>query len=369
MPCKIFDADRHVIEPVSFWEEYTNKETYKKYPIHLKEIHHETIDIPPILMVGEHPVLDNWGSEIQIASALENKHSYFERKLATTGDGQIMAMNDSSIKESLLFPSFGMYVVNHDLIDAQASLDFAQAYNNWLYDYIGEHKERLHGVGIISRHDPENMLSQLNDIVSLGWKVVKVRPEVIKGRSLGHPSYEAFWKRCEELGLLVAIHGGTHLYGNSAGSERYSSRFGLHACSHSIEIQMAFLSLLESGVVDRYPKLKFLLLEAGCSWVPYWLWRLDNICYPEFPTLIKDKIKMLPSEYFRRNFWLTVEPGEPGIKGCIDAIGDENLLYGSDFPHPDHMHINDMDINAELKDITQNQIDKILYHNYKNIIE
>ena len=126
---------------------------------------------------------------------------------------------------------------------------------------------------------------------------------MIKGRSLGHPDYEAFWQRCEELGLLVAIHGGTHLHGNSAGSVRYSSRFGLHACSHPIEIQMAFLSLLESGVVDKYPKLKFLLLEAGCSWVPYWLWRLDNVCYPEFPTLIKDKIKLLPSKYFRRNFW------------------------------------------------------------------
>ncbi|MCF6436717.1 amidohydrolase family protein [Pseudoalteromonas sp. MMG022] len=368
MPHKIFDADRHVIEPVSLWEKYTNKKIFSRFPIYLKQIENDDHEIPPVLMIGDHPVLDHWHEQIQIAAAHENGKSLVERTIATTAEGQLMSMNDSAIKESLLFPSFAMYIVNHDKIDAEASLEFAKAYNSWLYDYIGSHNDRLHGVGIISRHDPKNMVEQLDDIVKRGWKVIKLRPEVIKGRSLGHPDYEEFWNQCEQLNLTVAIHGGTHLFGNTVGTDRFTSRFGLHACSHPIEIQMAFLSLLESGVVERYQNLKFLLLEAGCSWIPYWLWRLDNICYTEFPTLIKDTIKQPPSEYFKRNFWVTVELGEPSIQDCIKAIGDEKLLYGSDFPHPDHIHLNDTDIRSELREIEAEQVDNILYNNHKNII-
>ncbi|MDK1310606.1 amidohydrolase family protein [Pseudoalteromonas ardens] len=368
MPNKIFDGDRHVIEPVSLWKEYTSERTFSKYPIYLKNVPHQELSIPPILMIGEHSVLSNWGPDIQVAAAIENESSIAERLAATCSQDQLLSMNDSGIEQALLFPSFAMYIVNHSEIDAQASLDFASAYNRWLFDYIGSETDRLHGVGVISRHDPKTMVAQLETIAQFGWRMIKLRPEIINGRSLGHPDYEAFWKRCEQLGITVALHGGTHLAGSTVGTDRFTSRFGLHACSHPIEIQMAFLSLVESGVTERYPSLKFLLLEAGCSWVPYWLWRLDNICYTEFPSLIQDNIKMLPSEYFKRQFWLTIELGEPSIEDCIKTVGVDNLIYGSDFPHPDHMHLNDVNIRNELDYLTPSEIDKILYRNYKALI-
>ncbi len=67
----------------------------------------------------------------------------------------------------------------------------------------------------------------------------------------------------------------------------------------------------------------------------YWLWRLDE----EYENLfweVADTVKMKPSEYFRRQCFISVEPSEPNIAEVIQSIGTENLLFGSDYPHVDH---------------------------------
>ena len=99
---------------------------------------------------------------------------------------------------------------------------------------------------------------------------------------------------------------------------------------------MAFLTLLEGGVLERYPKLKVAFMEAGASWLPAWLWRLDHVCYEQMPMEISHHIKMLPSEYFKRQCWIAFEMEEPGLRTLIDTVGVDKLLWGTDFPHFDH---------------------------------
>ena len=144
--------------------------------------------------------------------------------------------------------------------------------------------------------------------------------------------------------------------------DRFDNRFCLHACSHPMEAQMAFISLLEAGVLERYPNLQFAFLEAGCSWVAYWLWRLDNICFDEFPSMVEKNIKMKPSEYFKRQCWVSVEIGEP-IKDTLDIISHEKLLFGTDYPHPDHLHFDINEIAMNMPELTKKQLDDILYNN------
>jgi predicted TIM-barrel fold metal-dependent hydrolase len=180
------------------------------------------------------------------------------------------------------------------------------------------------------------MVPELKRVAEFGWKAVYLRPNPVKGRMLGDPAYEPFWSECEKLNIAVSIHEGTHCRLPSAGADRFNTRFALHACSHPMEQMMALLSLIESGVLERHPKLRVAFLEAGCGWLPYWLWRLDELEYKNLRMEVGDNVKMKPSEYFRRQCFISVEPDEPYLHALIKYIGEDNLLFGSDYPHPDH---------------------------------
>ncbi|TMP38471.1 amidohydrolase family protein [Pseudoalteromonas rubra] len=366
---KVFDSDRHVVEPVELWDNYIDEEQVGEYRVSLKEDTLEeaqlrakkygnlrsAIQLIPTLYVGQHPIFNHWSEELQIESTHQQDSSQLERLSAMSGKGQLASMDLHGIEKAAIFPTFASYVINHAEISAKSSLAYAEGYNEWLNEYVSADKTRLLPVGAVSRHDPETLAQQVKAIASYGWTTISIRPEVINGHSLGSQAYEPFWQACEEYNIGICLHGGSNLHGSTAGSERFTSRFGLHACSHPIELQMAFVSLLENGVFEKYPKLKFALLEGGGSWVPYWLWRLDNICYPEYPNLVKDNIKKLPSEYFKSHCWVSIEDGEPCIRELIDYIGSDRLLFGSDYPHPDHLDSESSDDKEEFSFLTETE--------------
>lgn len=372
----MYDSDRHVIESLAMWQQYVTEEIYQEYPLAYlsdnpikkreriaKFGDKGNIDLPPIFVIGDIPVTNNWNEKEQIASAHLNSASISQRELAMSGKMQLVSMNDSNVEVARLFPTFATFIVNHQELPAKVSLAYADAYNRWLKDYCTADTERLKGVGLISRHDPATMLKQLDTIINYGWSSVVLRPEVIADRDLGHADYERFWTACEDNNIAVAFHGGSCLHGSTAGNQRFTARFSLHACSHPMEAQMAFVALLESGVLERHPKLKFAFLEAGASWVPSWLWRLDNICYPEFPSLVEENIKMLPSAYFKRQCWVGIELGEPCLREVIKVIGHKKLLYGTDFPHPDHLHFTTERIAEQLSELTEDECHDVTINN------
>ena len=377
MSQKIMDSDRHVVEPMSLWENYVDSAVRKKYPVTLKKDSLEeanarvkrtgnitdAIELPPMFMFRGKPLMNNWGEDLQISAAYNNAGSTYVRNSAMSSEGQIKSMDSSGIHCASIFPTFTGYVVNHQDVPDEVSLAYADGYNHWLKDYCSPAPDRLNAVGMVSLSNPKTLVKQLERIRSFGWQCITVRPEVINGRTLGHQDYEPFWEACEHHNIAVALHGGTHLWGTTVGSDRFSSRFALHACSHPMEMQMAFVSLLESGVLERHPKLKIAFIESGASWIPHWLWRLDNICYDEYPQLIAKNIKMRPSEYFKRQCWVTVEVGEPSLREAADIIGHDKLLYGSDFPHTDHLQFSLDNLSEELSDFSSEELSNILADN------
>ena len=199
---------------------------------------------------------------------------------------------------------------------------------------------------MINLYAPEEMVKELHRLANWGWKAVFLRPNPVRGRILSDPSYEPFWTECEALGMAVGIHESTHSRLSTTGADRFNSRFALHACSHPMEQMMALLALIEGGVLERHPQLKFGFLESGCGWLPYWLWRLDEE-YENLYWEVKDNVRIKPSEYFRRQCFISLEPSEPYLTEIIAHIGVDNLIFGSDYPHMDHRP----DVTQELVDL------------------
>jgi predicted TIM-barrel fold metal-dependent hydrolase len=93
-------------------------------------------------------------------------------------------------------------------------------------------------------------------------------------------------------------------------------------------------ALLGSGVMDRYPRLRIGVLEAGHSWLPFWMARLDEHARSKATEL--PSLKMKPSEYvLSGRYFQSIEmsEGERLTKAIIDLLGEDVLMYASDYPH------------------------------------
>jgi predicted TIM-barrel fold metal-dependent hydrolase len=180
------------------------------------------------------------------------------------------------------------------------------------------------------------------------------------------PAYEPFWTECEALDIAVGLHEGTHCLLPTTGVDRFHTRFALHACSHPMEQMMALLALIEGGVLERHPKLRVAFLESGCGWLPYWLWKLDEE-YKNLHWEVKDRVRCLPSEFFRRQCYIAIKPSEPYLSQIIDFIGSDNLLFGSDYPHMDNRINGFNEIMESNKKEAQKIIRKIVWNNPQRI--
>lgn len=366
---QIIDADSHVTEPIEMWEEYLEPEFKNHAPyidIPKSEDGVFMIDVfsPPVknMKVEGKKIYQKISDEIWAEGIKVTIRDYAKRgSFGTDPASQVKAIKRMGVDISFLYPTIGLWILAIEDMNPQLAVALTRAYNNWLHDFCNYDKQILKGVGAISLHEPQEMVGELRRIASFGWKAVFIRPNPIKGRILSDPAYEPFWAECEKLNIAVAIHEGTHGRLPTTGTDRFDTRFAMHACSHPMEQMMAMLALIEGGVLERYPKLKVGFLEAGCGWLPYWLWRMDEE-YENLAWEVKDNVKMKPSEYFRRQCFISIEPSEPYLAQIIDFIGSDNLIFGSDYPHIDSdAYI--IDKITSLSTISPKIIQKILWDN------
>ena len=322
-PYRIIDADCHVWEPAELWDRYLEPAVAARFRSDALEVDGEKI----------YQKMSSQVSALGVDVVERDRRIY-----GITGydpESQVKAMRVLGVEVAFLYPSMSNWLFAIDAMDAALAGKFVRAYNDWLHDFCSYDTGVLRGVGAINRHAPDEMVPELQRIAAFGWRAVVLRPNPIKGRLLSHPDYEPFWNECERLDIAVGFHEGTHARVPSAGADRFHSRFAMHACSHPMEHMMAFLSLLEGGVLERHPRLRVAFLEAGSGWVPYWLWRLDRE-YHDLAWEVSEQVKMRPSEYFRRQCYVAVEPTERYLPQLVDFIGADRIIIGSDFPHLDH---------------------------------
>jgi uncharacterized protein len=346
---RIIDADRHVIEPIDLWTIYLEPEyrAHAPYYAYLGEgaLADRAASVGPggILPLPPQPVIDGrplyravsaraWR---ELAAAGQRRH--VERGAALERpETHLAQMDREGIDVAFLYPTIGLQLLGMAPLDPALAAAFARAYNTWLRGFCDHAPERLRGAGLISTHDPDLMVPELAHADALGFRAVVLRPNPVAGRTLGAAAYEAFWAECERRSMAVVVHEGAHAYLPAAGADRFQSRFALHACSHPLEQMMALLAVIEGGVLERHPGLRVAFLEAGCGWLPYWLWRLDEVEYRHLAGEVEPHVRREPSAYFRRQCFIVLEPDEPNLAEVIAHVGQGSFLFGTDYPHLDH---------------------------------
>jgi hypothetical protein len=182
---------------------------------------------------------------------------------------------------------------------------------------------------------------------------------------LGDRYYDPLWEVLQDLDVSFATHEFMGLAGTSAGCERFSSFVEWHSCVHQMEAQMAMLAMIVNGVYERFPRLRVAYMEAGSAWLPSWLHRIEEHVelagWLETPECTKE-----PIEYFKQNCWVTTECDEELVYHVIDEMGDDRILFETDYPHPDSKFPNAVTTFLGQKRLSDESKRKILWDNAIN---
>jgi predicted TIM-barrel fold metal-dependent hydrolase len=322
----IVDADGHVYEPVDLW--------LQRLPARYRD--QAPQPGPHNSYVFKDQVYPRSMTEVVIKDIEERSAKNYAASIEKqwSPESQVTAMDEMGLDVSYLYPTRGLGMWFFSDMEPDLASACASTYNDWLYEFTQYAPDRLRPVAGLALQDPEGAGAEARRCAELGMKAIFLRPNPVNGRTLSDPDYDVLWSTLEELGMSVGIHEGSQANVPHLGADRLKTHFATHT-SHALEQMVAFLTLLEGGVYERHPTLRFAFLESGCGWVPYWLWRLDEIEYKSSYVEVKDFIKMKPSEYFRRQCFVSAEP-EPYLGDVIKYIGVDQVIFGSDYPHPDH---------------------------------
>jgi uncharacterized protein len=185
----------------------------------------------------------------------------------------------------------------------------------------------------------------------------------VTGRNWYDPYYDPLWSTLEELDVPLGFHeaGGS---GAPFAGELFDCFMLRHAYSHPLEQMLALGAICAGGVLERHPGLRVAFLEGNCSWLQWLLWRLDEhweLYADQWPPAAQ--MTMRPSEYFKRQAYLSVDCDEEAVKYTIEALGSSrNIVFSTDFPHSDAKYPHSVDTFLELP-ISDDDKRKILWDN------
>ena len=247
------------------------------------------------------------------------------------------------------------FLENRDLACA-----IAHAYNTWLDSYCKTNPERLKGVALVAMQEPKEAVKELERCVKeLGFVAVGTSAHSA-GRNLDHPDFYPFYAKAQELGVPVCVHVGSGR--PAAAADRFDNAFFVHATTHTFEQMIGVMCIVGGGILELYPKLKVAFLEAGAGWVPYWMERLDEHYEYLEPTV--PLMKKPPSEYMRsEQVYYSFEPDEHTLNFVMDYIGEDRLVFASDYNHGDSKFPNTVKAVTERKNLTPTQLQKLMCDN------
>ena len=337
----VIDADAHVIEPAHMWREYIAPEFRDRAPVVEDLAFGVVVDGKPIntwAVRGRH--LTPEARDAESARLNEFARELFPEaaQLDFSPAAQLADFDRMGIDKGILYPSAGLFALADSDLDPGLAAAIATAYNTWLVDFCKTDRQRLMGAGMVALHDIPSAVAEIERAAGLGLVAIFVRPNPIRGRNLDDPAYEPIYDALEDTGLPLVTHEGGRPNLPQVGAERFLNGTMRHICSHAMEQMVACMTLVYGGVLERHPRLRAAFVEAGCGWLPYWLWRMDE--HYELGKRRRrpgdvETLSMPPSAYFRRQCFVSADPDEDIVATVADQVGEEVLLWASDYPHPD----------------------------------
>ena len=343
---KIFDADTHVGPVMDVLDKYLTNAERSKLPAWEKYKH---ITTKEGFLKGSTTYLRgarSYRRRLGAAQVEESKLKGYmagisaapgEKPASTLIDAdpaqRIKDMDLEGVDVNLMLPSgwFGSWLAGDDVA---LEMGIYRAYHRWMNDYCAPYPDRLGGVLLISGRDIQGSLEEMQFWSKSRW-AWGILPFVPYGMPLDHPDLEPIWAAAQEHDLVIALHTFTVMPPYApGGQDSWENIFLQRSAAHPWCGMRNMAALIGNGTMDRYPRLRIGTLEAGHGWLPFWLARIDMLaaaCKSAIPEL-----KHKPSEYATSGRYfqsIEIPEGDKITNSVSDLIGDDVLMYGSDYPH------------------------------------
>jgi len=321
MPLTI-DADAHVIEGIPF-----AAEALQRFPDRVK-LERTPEGTPVFTIEGRHyPEATGPGAgcppQHGLCANARDPHS---------PAGVVADADREGIDRMVLFPSLALGVPAYR--DLGFAAEFARLYNRFIADYCRKGDGRLFAAAVAPIEDVDTSIAILREAREAGL-VCAVIPPALRERNLDHPDLDRFYAAAADLDMPLGVHGAPGIHLPKIGVDRFDNYIQVHCISFPFDQMTAMTALISGGVLDRHPRLRVAFLEAGVTWVPYFLDRLHEH-WEKRGDWIAGGWRRDPREYVAAGqVYVSCEAGETLLPAVVDALGADFILYASDYPHWD----------------------------------
>jgi len=333
---KIFDSDTHVGPAADILERYltqAEKEKLAAYEPH-KSVHQRTGHATYTRGIRDYR--RRLGSlETEAKGARPGRTRIGEPSLRVDDDPaeRIKDMDTEGVDVNLTLPSawFGTFTMSEEV---ELETAMYRAYHRWMADYCGAFPTRIKGIILVCFRDIQGSLRELERCANQNWPLAAF-VYAPSGTPLDHPDLEPIWSACQDYDLSVALHTFTAMPPYAPGGlDTWGNQWLQRSAAHPWCGMRNMAALLGAGVMDRYPRLRIGVLETGHGWLQFWIGRIDEHAR-SIPTALPE-LKMKPGEYVQSGrYFQSIEltEGEKLTKAVIDIVGEDILMYASDYPH------------------------------------
>jgi len=263
---------------------------------------------------------------------------------------------------------YGILGMSERLGDREASTQMLKIYNDWLVDFCSYAPQRLLGLAQIPCHDVAEAVAEAKRMISRGGIRGLDMAAAAQAKPYYHPDWEPFWALANETGVPVHFHTFGPEISNTAGFDaetKEKARAAAFARGQFLRASDILSGVIMGGVLDRYPNAKIVFAESGIGWIPYLLDRLNWCWDEEFRNSLT--LSLRPSEYWYRQCYASFQY-EPSALSILDLVGFDNVLWASDFPHPDGLWPDSQKyIESMFEKFSAQTRDKIVYGNVARI--
>jgi predicted TIM-barrel fold metal-dependent hydrolase len=318
----MISADCHANEPAALWAERIDKQYRDRIP---------------------RVVIDDKGVQWRVSeghrpdrlrlSDLEGEDQT-RAKAGADPQGRLRDHARDGIDGEAIFPNKGLSMwATPDPVFAQAQ---CRVWNEWAWETFGPYVDRLSPAAALATGDLEGSIAEVQRVAKQGFRFLTLPCKPIWGaHDVEHPNYnlplfDPLWAAVQDADLGITFHVST---GRDPRAARGNGGAVINYVSHSLSPTIEpVANLCASGVLERFPRLRFATIEAGIGWIPWLLGAMDE-AYLKHHFWVRPKLSKLPSEYFRLHGFASFQEDKPGLDLAERYTLVDNLMWGNDYPH------------------------------------
>jgi predicted TIM-barrel fold metal-dependent hydrolase len=375
---KVVDADTHLSEPADLWTSRAPAKYRDRVP-QMQQVGERRvwmIDGKHSIGIGAASVVYGDGSKARDMSFtrwdVEDVHPGCSQTQA-----RLEVMDRDGIWAQIVYPNvlgFGGQLRGEATkanIDEDLKLVSTKIYNDAMAEMQAESGGRLLPMAMLPWWNVKDAVAEAERCAALGLRGININsdPHTHNMQDLSGDAWTPLWEVCADKELPVNFHIGASdasmdWFGSSPWpSMSVESKLAVGSTMMFISNARVICNLITSGLLERFPKLKFVSVESGIGWIPFILEGLEYELY-EAGANVDKRLSLTPLEYFRRQIYGCFWFEKKDLSHMIRQVGVDNVMFETDFPHPTCLYPEPMASAAEaLASLSREETRKVLSGN------